>query len=188
MTIVFHTDSGVTAEGFIANYLFIDASKVCGGRYFTPTGTITSPNYPEHYPANRECVWVITAPNKQQVNLEIEQFDLERLNNCGFDYLEVRWVRLFQYTSIDSSSLAFALAEKLFGHSHNLCPSYCCRNGGYDDSPLIGKYCGTTIPRNIKSLTNQLHLKFVSDSSRQMGGFSIKWDSSTFGTTKEKSL
>ncbi|KAK2582771.1 hypothetical protein KPH14_005036 [Odynerus spinipes] len=55
------------------------------------------------------------------------------------------------------------------------------RNGGYDTSPLIGKYCGTDIPKQIVSQTNQLYVKFVSDSSRSKAGFSIDWDSTTEG-------
>lgn len=33
----------------------------------------------------------------------------------------------------------------------------------------------------ITSQTNQLYLKFVSDSSRQKSGFNIEWDSTTSG-------
>ncbi|XP_078037937.1 cubilin [Augochlora pura] len=55
------------------------------------------------------------------------------------------------------------------------------RNGGYENSPLIGKYCGTDIPSQIISQSNQLYLKFVSDSSRQFNGFVIEWDSTTSG-------
>ena len=54
------------------------------------------------------------------------------------------------------------------------------RNGGYATSPLLDKYCGD-IPKHITSLTNQLYLKLVTDSSRQKGGFKITWDSSTSG-------
>ncbi|XP_043273312.1 cubilin-like [Venturia canescens] len=143
MSIVFNTDSNINGEGFVAHYVFIDASKVCGGHYYSETGVISSPNYPEPYPANRECVWVITAPNKHQINLEAVEFELEESSRCTYDYLEVR-------------------------------------NGGYETSPLIGRYCGSTLP-SIKSLTNELYIKLVTDSSRHMGGFSLSWDSSTSG-------
>ena len=92
MTIVFNTDSSVGNEGFIATYIFIDASKMCGGHYFTSNGVITSPNYPDPYPSNRECVWVITAPQKNRINIEVENFELEKVNGCHFDYLEIRYV------------------------------------------------------------------------------------------------
>lgn len=55
------------------------------------------------------------------------------------------------------------------------------RNGGHEMSPLLGKFCGTDIPTEIISQTNQMYLKFVSDASRGFSGFSIEWDSTTTG-------
>jgi len=55
------------------------------------------------------------------------------------------------------------------------------RNGGYESAPLIGRYCGTKIPAEIPSQTNQMYIKFVSDFSRSMEGFHIEWDSTTMG-------
>lgn len=55
------------------------------------------------------------------------------------------------------------------------------RNGGYDSAPLIGKFCGTEIPTEIPSQTNQMYIKFVSDFSRTQQGFEIQWDSTTEG-------
>jgi cubilin len=48
-------------------------------------------------------------------------------------------------------------------------------------APLIGRYCGTTIPRNIPSLSNQLFLRFVSDTSGRQRGFRIAWDGTATG-------
>ncbi|KAL1493429.1 hypothetical protein ABEB36_011486 [Hypothenemus hampei] len=55
------------------------------------------------------------------------------------------------------------------------------RNGGSSSSSLIGKYCGTTIPKTIISHTNQLYLKFVSDISKTDIGFRMEWTSATTG-------
>ncbi|XP_012136673.2 cubilin [Megachile rotundata] len=144
MTVVFHSDSSITREGFVAIYMFIDTSKVCGGRFIKLNGAIRSPNYPKKYPDKKECVWIIEAPNKQRVILNIKHFDLEPHSDCRFDYLEIR-------------------------------------NGGYEISPLIGKFCGKVIPTEIISETNQVYLKFVADRSRSYGGFDIEWDSTTVG-------
>merc|ERR1719206_690724 len=38
------------------------------------------------------------------------------------------------------------------------------RNGGYSSSPLIGRFCGSEIPPVIPSFSNQLYLRFKSDS------------------------
>jgi hypothetical protein len=56
-----------------------------------------------------------------------------------------------------------------------------CRNGGSQMAPLIGRYCGTTIPRIIPSLSNQLFLQFVSDTSGRQRGFRITWDGTATG-------
>ncbi|XP_029048305.2 cubilin isoform X2 [Osmia bicornis bicornis] len=144
LTVVFHSDSSLTRDGFVASYIFIDASKVCGGHYVKLTGVVTSPNYPNKYPSRKECVWILEAPNKQRVILNVTHFELERHSTCAFDYLEIR-------------------------------------NGGHEMSPLLGKFCGTDIPTEIISQTNQMYLKFVSDATRAFKGFSIEWDSTTTG-------
>jgi cubilin len=51
----------------------------------------------------------------------------------------------------------------------------------YSFSPLIGTFCGSNIPPNIKSFANKLYLKFVSDSSYTMRGFEIEWDGTSTG-------
>lgn len=37
-----------------------------------PPGYITSPNYPSNYPTNIDCVWIITVPNGEAVQLDFE--------------------------------------------------------------------------------------------------------------------
>ncbi|XP_014605735.1 PREDICTED: cubilin-like [Polistes canadensis] len=144
MVIYFETDSSITQNGFMANYVFVDASKFCGGYYLQQSGVIRSPNYPGNYPRSRECVWVLEAPNRHKVTLKFNDFELEGHHNCMFDYLEIR-------------------------------------NGGYDSSPLIGRYCGIETPNQIVSQTNKLFLKFVSDDSNTDTGFSIDWDNTAEG-------
>lgn len=57
------------------------------------------------------------------------------------------------------------------------------RNGIYNNSPLIGKYCGDieNIPNTIKSFSNHMYLKFVSDTTEVEKGFEIEWDLLTVG-------
>lgn len=68
----------------------MDLSRVCGGNYFTATGVIRSPNYPEDYPNNKECVWIIEAQEKHRIILKINHFELESSLTCMYDYLEIR--------------------------------------------------------------------------------------------------
>ena len=52
-------------------------TPACGGaiklRDSDPPGYITSPNYPENYPQNMDCVWVITVPNGESVQIDFEE-------------------------------------------------------------------------------------------------------------------
>ena len=55
------------------------------------------------------------------------------------------------------------------------------RDGGYESSPLIGRYCGNKIPKRIVSQSNSIYLKFKSDSTFPSTGFWIKWDGTLTG-------
>lgn len=50
-----------------------------------------------------------------------------------------------------------------------------------ETSPLIGIFCGTTIPKQIPSHTNNLYLKFHSDVALNRKGFKIFWDGTSTG-------
>lgn len=75
---------------FYKKYLFIDCS-VCGGKYFTITGTIRSPNWPQEYSINKDCEWFITVQTGKQVELVINTFELEGGSSTCFDHLEIRF-------------------------------------------------------------------------------------------------
>ncbi|KAJ8725267.1 hypothetical protein PYW07_016225 [Mythimna separata] len=55
------------------------------------------------------------------------------------------------------------------------------RNGGNDNSPLIGQYCGVFQSKRIVSLSNALHLHFHSDFYLTGTGFKIEWDGTITG-------
>uniref|UniRef100_A0A8B9UD24 Cubilin n=1 Tax=Anas zonorhyncha TaxID=75864 RepID=A0A8B9UD24_9AVES len=55
------------------------------------------------------------------------------------------------------------------------------RDGGYETSPLLGKYCGTDLPPVIISHGNKLWIKFVSDIFGTRQGFSAEWDGTSAG-------
>ena len=59
------------------------------------------------------------------------------------------------------------------------------RDGHEDDSPLIGKYCGYKVPEDIRSSSNKLYVKFVSDGSVQKAGFAATF---VKGNSAEKLL
>ena len=49
------------------------------------------------------------------------------------------------------------------------------RDGHEETSPLIGKFCGYKLPDDIKSTSNKLYVKFVSDGSVQKAGFAASF-------------
>nr|CAI5851425.1 unnamed protein product [Callosobruchus analis] len=73
-------------RGFTANY-----EAICGGELTVDSeGHLESPNYPEEYQPNKECIWKITVPENHQVALKFQSFDIENHDSCVYDYLEIR--------------------------------------------------------------------------------------------------
>lgn len=144
ITIIFKSDFSNNNGGFTATYSFADATKLCGGRYFTSSGIIESPGWPKNYMHNKNCEWIITVPSGQQIELIRKHFEMEQNYECHFDYLEIR-------------------------------------NGGNAQSPLYGKFCGTSMPETLTSFGNQMYLKMVTDSSQSFKGFQFEWDGSATG-------
>ena len=50
---------------------------VCGGELDMETGQLESPNYPEDYQPNKECVWRVTVPKGFQVALKFQSFEVK---------------------------------------------------------------------------------------------------------------
>lgn len=66
-------------------------SAVCGGDIYLEGGEhLESPNYPEDYQANKECIWRITVQESYQVALKFQSFEIENHDNCVYDYVEIR--------------------------------------------------------------------------------------------------
>ena len=53
MSIVFKSDHSVARDGFTASYVILNSSTACGGNYFTTSGVLRSPGYPDPYGHNR---------------------------------------------------------------------------------------------------------------------------------------
>ena len=64
-------------------------------------GTISSPEYPQHYPANQYCVWTITAPETMAVQLDFTAFSLPgKMGECTDDYVQIFDVKFNRHTPI----------------------------------------------------------------------------------------
>ncbi|NP_445784.3 cubilin precursor [Rattus norvegicus] len=83
----FKSDAALTAKGFSAYW---DGSSTgCGGNLTTPTGVLTSPNYPMPYYHSSECYWRLEASHGSPFELEFQDFHLEHHPSCSLDYLAV---------------------------------------------------------------------------------------------------
>lgn len=62
----------------------------CGGELNAPSGTISSPNYPNLYPHSRVCRWELAVASGRRVTLTINDLRLEDSGtSCVFDYVDV---------------------------------------------------------------------------------------------------
>ncbi|XP_019762656.1 tolloid-like protein 1 isoform X1 [Dendroctonus ponderosae] len=133
MLIVYQAATINEHTGFLGNF-----EVVCGGTmHVTSIGYLASPNYPDDYSPNKECIWKITVPDQYQVALKFLSFDLEHHVECRYDFISI-------HSGLDKNA------------SH------------------VATLCGQTVPENIVSSSNQMIMKFVSDKSKQRGGFSAK--------------
>ncbi|XP_037817925.1 cubilin homolog [Lucilia sericata] len=70
------------------SYEFVTTKEACGGNFTTLYGAVVSPSWPRPYHANLDCVWVITAPLGNKIELQVHNFTLEP--TCSGDILEIR--------------------------------------------------------------------------------------------------
>ncbi|KAL7734838.1 hypothetical protein ACLKA6_011119 [Drosophila palustris] len=80
----------IEAVGIVlaAQYTTIDNS--CGGNITSARGTLSSPNYPDSYPSNVECDWLVTPRAGNAIELNFEAMDIAKSEHCNVDFLEVR--------------------------------------------------------------------------------------------------
>ncbi|XP_053538521.1 cubilin isoform X2 [Ictalurus punctatus] len=88
MTVVFSSDSSVTGQGFRAEWTFIDGPP-CGGDLTQTQGEFFSPNFPNAYPNDTNCIWRLLSPEQQVVSLTIVSVDIEFCPDCGCDAVYV---------------------------------------------------------------------------------------------------
>ncbi|XP_075137800.1 embryonic protein UVS.2-like [Leptodactylus fuscus] len=85
LLVEFSSDDSVAGVGFKAVY----SSVQCGGTFYTPQRTITSPGYPLRYYPNLRCIYTITAPVGRRIYLTVSDFQVESFTFCAFDYLKI---------------------------------------------------------------------------------------------------
>ena len=107
MVVVFHSDYSVIGRGFKASYVISDDNSgglttttapattvtefvgTCGGSFGGSRGTMATPNYPENYGNNLNCVYQIEVEAGRRVELTIVDFAVQNHARCNRDGLEV---------------------------------------------------------------------------------------------------
>lgn len=73
---------------FSSNLCF---SSDCSETFSSSTGSFFSPNYPDYYPNNRDCIFKIIVQVNMQIMLNFTEFELEGSSpSCNFDFVEIR--------------------------------------------------------------------------------------------------
>uniref|UniRef100_A0A671VSG0 Neuropilin n=1 Tax=Sparus aurata TaxID=8175 RepID=A0A671VSG0_SPAAU len=143
--IKFVSDYAHQGAGFSLRYEIFKTGSDCSRNFTSPTGVIESPGFPDKYPHNLECSFIIIVPPSMDVTLTFLTFDLENDplpggdGDCKYDWLEV-W------------------------------------DGLPGVGPLIGRYCGTSVPPEIQSSTGILSLSFHTDMAVAKDGFAARYN------------
>ncbi|KAL4609050.1 neuropilin-2-like isoform X1 [Arapaima gigas] len=94
--IKFVSDYAHQGAGFSLRYeIFRTGSDFCSRNFTSLSGEIESPGFPDKYPHNLECTFIIITPPHMEVTLTFLTFDLENdpllmgEGDCKYDWLEV---------------------------------------------------------------------------------------------------
>ncbi|KAK1165586.1 neuropilin-2-like isoform X1 [Acipenser oxyrinchus oxyrinchus] len=94
--IKFASDYAHQGAGFSLRYeIYKTGSDYCSRNFTSLSGVIESPEYPDKYPHNLDCIFIITVPPRMEVTLTFLTFDLENdpllsgEGDCKYDWLEV---------------------------------------------------------------------------------------------------
>uniref|UniRef100_A0A4W6GAR8 Neuropilin n=1 Tax=Lates calcarifer TaxID=8187 RepID=A0A4W6GAR8_LATCA len=93
--IKFVSDYAHQGAGFSLRYEIFKTGSDCSRNFTSPSGLIESPGFPDKYPHNLECSFIIIVPPSMDVTLSFLTFDLENdplpggEGDCKYDWLEV---------------------------------------------------------------------------------------------------
>ena len=104
-------DSGLGFQiGYESSDVTLWSYSSCGGSFTTPYGILTSPSYPDKYPANADCVYIISQPTDTTIVLTFHRMDIHMSRSSSHFYCD-------HYLQIrDGSSAASPLLGKLCGY------------------------------------------------------------------------
>ncbi|XP_034754496.1 dorsal-ventral patterning tolloid-like protein 1 isoform X1 [Etheostoma cragini] len=76
-------------HGFVLHENKHDCKEAeCEHKIHSPSGTLSSPNWPDKYPSRKECTWDITATPGHRIKIAFNEFEIEQHQECAYDHLE----------------------------------------------------------------------------------------------------
>uniref|UniRef100_A0A4W6BU07 CUB domain-containing protein n=1 Tax=Lates calcarifer TaxID=8187 RepID=A0A4W6BU07_LATCA len=119
LLIKFVTDNENHGGGFSVQYEVFKTAPQCSRNFTDPQGVIETPGFPEKYPNNLNCTFMILASNTSEIEVEFKSFDMEGNPllqpgpRCPYDWLDIWdglpagedriWIRLRSGRKIDGS-------------------------------------------------------------------------------------
>ncbi|KAJ1348704.1 hypothetical protein KIN20_004062 [Parelaphostrongylus tenuis] len=117
------------------------------------TGVVHSPNWPQDYGNDEECLWDIQVPLGYHIHLKFTHFDIAPSEDCAKDSVTI---------SQQHSSKAFAPIGDYFFD--------------FEDEEVHSPLCGITLPKSFRSESNRIRLNFSSDDTTTAAGFRAEWE------------
>lgn len=118
------------------------------------------------YPPNTRCLWIIEAPERQNVEIIFNKFDIEDSDNCKNDSLRIEDDMVKDY-------VIEGLGEEVVfrGRSyHATSPTFYM---GVNGPVAPHHYCGSSLPHEYISTTNKIRVYFESNSQLEYEGFNF---------------
>jgi len=89
-SIVFHASYEFSGRFLVFHFAVCGAD--CGLlEYAEKEGVITSPLYPEQYPSNLNCTYVVRSSPRSSITIIFDVLDIELAENCTYDNISVSY-------------------------------------------------------------------------------------------------
>ncbi|XP_070830204.1 neuropilin-1a-like isoform X2 [Chaetodon trifascialis] len=95
LLIKFISDYETHGAGFSVRYEVFKTGPECSRNFTAPRGVIKTPGFPEKYPNNLDCTFMIFAPKMSEIVVEFDSFNMEPDTTpppgalCRYDWLEI---------------------------------------------------------------------------------------------------
>ncbi|XP_060808843.1 cubilin [Amyelois transitella] len=153
--IKFRSDFAMNGKGFLLDY-----EAICNNNVTGQYGVIESLNYPDSYPGNKNCTWIISVPKGNKINVTFTNFNIASAQPMYGSYYN----------------------RFLFNRPYPLEQRSTC-----EDYLLIGepnfinakpRYCGFNIPPQMSTNGNTLQISFNTVNKMRLfkySGFRLEW-------------